>query len=82
MRGTVHAGTDPLPADNTFHFVLTPSQPVSVLVVDGGDRTATDPSFYLSKALGIGNAPAFQVEVVPAARVTPADARQARRSSS
>ena len=57
------------PADNSFDFVLTPSQAVSVLVVDSG--TGADSSFYLSKALGIGNAPAFQVETVPAARVTP-----------
>ena len=38
MRGSVKAGTDPLPADNTFNFVVTPSEPVSVLVVDSGDR--------------------------------------------
>ena len=41
-----------------------------MLVVDGGDRT--DTSFYLTKALGIGNAPAFQVEAVPVGRVSPA----------
>jgi hypothetical protein len=70
MRGSVKAGTDPLPADNTFHFVLSPERAVSVLVVDGGDRA--DASFYLTKALGIGNAPAFQVEVVPVGRVSPA----------
>src|SRR5436309_2700378 len=33
VRGSVRAGTDPLPADNTFHFVLAPSEPVSLLVV-------------------------------------------------
>ena len=68
VRGTVRAGTDPLAADNAFHFVVTPNQPVNVLVVDGGAGS----SFYLAKALEIGTAPAFQVEVVPAARVTPA----------
>jgi hypothetical protein len=70
VRGTVRAGTDLLPADNAFHFVLTPSQAVPVLIIESGDRG--NPSFFLSKALGIGSAPAFQVEVVPAARVTPA----------
>jgi hypothetical protein len=70
MRGSVKAGTDLLPADNTFHFVLSPEKSVSVLIIDGGDRT--DTSFYLTKALGIGNAPAFQVEAVPVARVSPA----------
>jgi hypothetical protein len=72
IRGTVHAGTDPLPQDNVFHFVLTPGRPVSVLVVgarDEGERG--DPSFYVTKALSVGNAPTFETEVTPAARVTP-----------
>lgn len=67
-HGVVKAGTDALPADNTFDFVLTPSQSVPVLVVDSGGDT----SFYLSRALAIGNSPTFQVEVVPSARLTPA----------
>jgi hypothetical protein len=73
IRGSVRAGTDAMPQDNTFHFVLTPSRPLSVLVVapreETGDRN--DPSLYLTKALSIGTTPAFQVEVVPAARLTP-----------
>ena len=68
VRGVVKAGTDPLPADNTFDFVLAPSAPVSVLVVDGGDRGTA--SFYLTKALAIGTTPAFQVETMPVARVS------------
>ncbi|MGE3520067.1 MAG: BatA domain-containing protein [Vicinamibacterales bacterium] len=67
MHGVVHAGTDALPADNTFDFVLTPSQAVKVLIVEGGSAS----SFFLTKALGIGNAPTFEVEVVPSGRVTP-----------
>ena len=67
VRGTVKAGTDPMAADNEFHFVLTPSLSVSVLVIDSGER---DSSFFLTSALGIGNTPAFQVEIVPAARVS------------
>ena len=70
VRGTVRAGTDPLPADNAFRFVLTPSRPVSVLVVDDGVRASA--SVYLAKALSIGTTPAFQAEIVPVARVTPA----------
>ena len=69
MRGSVTAGTDPFPADNTFHFVVAPDRPVSVLIVDGG--TKDDTSFYLTKALGIGAAPAFKVETVPVGRVSP-----------
>ena len=37
VKGTVRAGTDQLPADNTFHFTVAPSAPVSLLVVEGGD---------------------------------------------
>jgi hypothetical protein len=70
MRGVVRAASDALAADNAFHFVLTPSQAVSVLVVDGSERG--DASFYLTRALGIGTAPAFQVETVTAGRVSPA----------
>jgi hypothetical protein len=68
-HGLVRAGTDAMPADNSLDFVLSPSQNVSVLLVDGGSSPAS--SFFLTKALAIGNAPAFQVETVPAVRVTP-----------
>ncbi|HEX3644503.1 MAG TPA: BatA and WFA domain-containing protein [Vicinamibacterales bacterium] len=70
VRGSVRAGTDPLPADNTFHFVLAPSEPVSVVIVDSGDRTAS--SLFLSKALSIGTTPIFQVDVTSASRLSPA----------
>jgi hypothetical protein len=70
VRGTVRAGTDALPADNTFYFVLAPSAPVSVLIVESGDRNA--PSLYLSKALSVGKAPVFQTDVIAAGRLTPA----------
>ncbi|MGE3705660.1 MAG: BatA domain-containing protein [Vicinamibacterales bacterium] len=70
MRGAVKAGSDPLPADNTFHFVITPEKPVSILLVDAGDRS--DASFYLSRALAVGTAPAFQVESVPVNRLNAA----------
>jgi hypothetical protein len=70
VRGTVRGGADALQADNTFHFVLAPSEPVSLVVIDGGAQAIS--SLYLAKALSIGTAPAFQVDVVPATRVTPA----------
>jgi hypothetical protein len=69
VRGVIRAGTDPLPADNAFHFVLTPSEPVSVLVVDNG---AADGSLFISKALAIGTTPTFQVETTTPGRVSPA----------
>jgi hypothetical protein len=70
VRGSVRAGTDPMPADNTFNFVLAPSEPVSLVIVDNGDRPSS--SLFLSKALAIGTTPVFQVDVTSAARLTPA----------
>ena len=69
VRGVVHAGTDPLAADNAFHFVLAPSAPVSVLVVDGGERA--DSSLYLAKALQVGTAPSFQAEITRVGLLAP-----------
>lgn len=69
VKGVVRAGTDALPADNAFYFVLTPSEPVSIAIVDSGGG---DASLFLSKALAIGNQPAFQLETTTAARLTPA----------
>jgi hypothetical protein len=68
VKGTVRAGSDPLPADNTFHFTVSPSAPVSLLVVESGDR---DSSLYLSKALGVSASPTFQTDVMPVVRVSP-----------
>lgn len=70
VRGSVRAGSDPLPADNVFHFVLAPSDPMSLVIVDGGDRSGS--SLFLSKALSIGTTPAFQVDVTSMGRATPA----------
>ena len=72
VRGKLTAGTpagDTWGADNAFFFVLSPGRPVSVLVVqpDGAER---DASLYLSTALGIGDAPKFEVETIPASRLS------------
>ena len=61
MRGTVRAGADALAADNAFNFVVSPSQPVPVIVVDRGG--AGSAALYLSRALAIGDAPRFEVTV-------------------
>jgi hypothetical protein len=69
VKGTVRAGTDPMPADNVFHFTVSPTAPVSLLVIDGGTRPES--SLYLSKALATSTAPAFETDVMPVSRVTP-----------
>ena len=68
VKGTVRAGTDPMPADNTFHFTVSPAAPVSILVAESGER---DSSLYLTKALAISTSPLFQTDVMPVVRVSP-----------
>jgi hypothetical protein len=70
MRGTVRAGSDAMPADNVFHFVLTPGRPVSVLVINR-DGAPADASLYVTTALMMSTAPAVRTDVVPMSRVTP-----------
>jgi Aerotolerance regulator N-terminal/von Willebrand factor type A domain len=75
MRGTVRAGNDALAADNVFNFVLSPAQPVRVLVVDrGGSGSAT---LYLTRALAIGDAPKFETTVKQPDAVSDEDLRRA-----
>jgi Aerotolerance regulator N-terminal/von Willebrand factor type A domain len=66
VRGLVRAGSDPLPADNAFYFVLTPGEAISVVVVNGSDRS--DDSLFLSKALSVGTSPTFKVDVTSTSR--------------
>jgi hypothetical protein len=69
MRAIVRAGTDALPADNQFNFVLSPSRPVSVLIVQAEGANS---SFYIATALGIGTSPPFKTDILSPSRVTPA----------
>jgi hypothetical protein len=55
-KGTVRLGADALEADNAFNFVVSPSEPVHVIVVDRGGAAS---GLYLAQALGIGEAPKF-----------------------
>ena len=71
VKGTVRAGTDPMPADNVFHFTVSPSAPVSLLIVTNPD--SRDSALYLSQALAVGTTPVFHTDVVPVTRVTPAN---------
>jgi hypothetical protein len=75
MRGTVRAGDDALPTDNVFHFVVSPAQPVRVLVVDRGGTAGG--ALYLTRALAIGDAPRFETAVRQPDAVTDEDLRRA-----
>ena len=75
IRGTVRAGNDALAADNVFNFVLAPTQPVRVIVVDrGGSGSA---ALYLTRALAIGDAPRFETVVKQPDTVSDDDLRRA-----
>ena len=60
VTGTVRTRGDLLPTDDVFHFVVSPGQVVSVLIV-GNERATSDGALYLRRALGIGSSPAFDV---------------------
>lgn len=69
LRGTIRAGTDALAADNVFHFSLSPSRPVSILVVTA-EGASPGASVYLSTALSLGSAPPFKADFTTPARLT------------
>lgn len=58
LRATVTLSPDALAADNTFNFVISPTQPVHITVVDRGTG---DVGLYLARALAVGTAPRFEV---------------------
>jgi hypothetical protein len=55
-KGTVRLGEDALTADNAFNFVVSPSEPVHVVLVDRGGGAS---GLYVAQALAIGDAPKF-----------------------
>ena len=57
-KGTVRLGDDALAADNAFNFVVSPSEPVRVVLVDRGG-SANGP--YVAQAFAIGEAPKFEL---------------------
>lgn len=75
MRGTVRAGDDALATDNLFHFVVSPAQPVRVLVLDRGGTGGG--ALYLTRALAIGDAPRFDTTVRQPDAVSEQDLRRA-----
>lgn len=60
-RGVVRISGDALPVDNAFHFALSPDQRLSVVLVDGGGSG----SYFLQRALSIGDQPGFATVVRP-----------------
>ena len=71
-RGVVSAGTDAMPQDNTFNFVLAPEQALSVLIVEPSEPRGSQ-SLYLSRALSIGDRPLIRTAVKRSSALTFAD---------
>lgn len=75
MRGTVRLSDDALATDNSFNFVISPSEPVRVLVVDRGSAAA---GLYLARALAVGESPRFETTTKQADAVSDDDLRRSR----
>ncbi len=74
MRGTVRIGNDGLPADNAFHFIVSPAEPVRVTLVNGGGAAS---ALFLTRALAIGDAPRFETTTRAPEAVSDDDLRRA-----
>jgi len=61
-RGVVRIPPDALAANDAFNFTLAPDEAVSVLVIQPANARANQ-SLFLSRALAIGDRPAFRVDV-------------------
>ena len=75
-RGTVRLGVDALQADNAFNFLVSPKQPLRIIIAErpGAPR---DASLYLSRALALGEAPPFDVSITSIDAVTQDDLQRA-----
>jgi hypothetical protein len=72
VRGSVQIADDALPVDNSFRFVLSPGQSISVLVLEHANA-GRDESLYLTRALGIGSEPPHTVNVRRVTAFQPSD---------
>jgi hypothetical protein len=74
MRGVVRIDADALEVDNAYYFVVSPAQPVRVVLLDRG---AADARQYIERALAIGDAPAFETTTRRPDALTDDDLRRA-----
>jgi hypothetical protein len=59
MRASIRIPNDALARDNVFHFVVSPGEPVKILLVQ--PPMARDSSLYLTRALAVGESPRFEL---------------------
>jgi len=72
VRGVVLAGSDDLPGDNTFYFMINPGETLNILVLENAAAHDTD-SFFFEGALSVGTRPAFRVERKPVTQLQAGD---------
>jgi hypothetical protein len=72
VRGSVQLAADALPVDNVFRFVLSPSQSVSVLILEHPNAGPGE-GLYLSRALSIGSDPPHRVTLKRISALRPSD---------
>ncbi len=77
VRARVSIPRDALPHDDTLHLVLEPGPRVPVLLVAAADAPAGE-QLYLSRALAVGDDPAFPVTLRRPSQVTAADLEAAK----
>lgn len=73
MRGVVRLPADGLERDNVFDFVVSPSEPVHVTIVNRAG--AENESLYLSRALAIGEDPRIDLTMRTPESLSDADLR-------
>ncbi len=61
-RGTVRADADELEPDDVFHFTLTRTPSLPVLLLESS-ATSSEGGLFLRRALGIGDRPSFGITV-------------------
>jgi hypothetical protein len=76
-RGTVRAGADALAPDNDFHFTLTRTPSLPVIVVES-PSTTPGAGLFLGRALGIGDRPSFALTTLRGSGLTREALRGAR----
>ena len=76
LKATVRLADDTLARDNVFHFVLTPEDPIRVIIAER-QGTPRDTSLYLSRALAVGESPRFEARIAQADAMTSDDLARA-----
>lgn len=71
-KGAVRITPDSLVSDDALDFTIAPDAAVPALIVDPANPRLNQ-SLYISRALAIGDGPAFRVTEKPASAVTPRD---------